>query len=204
MPSRGGSRGNNPKTAVRSLMHKVPDENELWKLLLGLGDLSLGEQANSRTAAIFGGAYLEHALMHAITAHLHTDPDMPGFDFLFNADEAPLRDFSARIKMAKALGIMGIKDYRDLESIRAIRNLFAHSKALIDFSTPEVIKLCDRLSVVQDLELADMGIELNPSSKGVVLILAPTRRAFAAAVAALYWKLTIYPVVAMPGGQSSD
>jgi hypothetical protein len=45
----------------------------------------------------------------------------------------PLGSFFGKIIMARALGIITIDIYTELEKIRSIRNAFAHSSKLLDF-----------------------------------------------------------------------
>ena len=57
---------------------------------------------------------------------------------LIDGFNAPLGTFSARVKMAYALGLIAEDQYADLEHLRKIRNEFAHSWKLISFSEPRI------------------------------------------------------------------
>ena len=49
-----------------------------------------------------------------------------------------LRNFSAKIDIACALGLVDRQNYKRLTAIRKCRNLFAHSKELLSFESPDV------------------------------------------------------------------
>ena len=50
----------------------------------------------------------------------------------------PLSTFSSKIVMARAIGIITIDIYEELEKIRHIRNEFAHSSKILDFESQEI------------------------------------------------------------------
>jgi hypothetical protein len=58
----------------------------------------------------------------------------------------PLSSFAAKIDVAFAFDLLSEKQFADLNTIRAIRNRFAHSHQRIDFDDPEIIGLCKKLS----------------------------------------------------------
>jgi DNA-binding MltR family transcriptional regulator len=68
----------------------------------------------------------------------------------------PLRSFWAKTQLARALGFIDHWMYDDLERIRNLRNLFAHSYENADFADPRVIALTERLvgadKAVQEME----------------------------------------------------
>ena len=51
----------------------------------------------------------------AVKAHKRSAPkpiqDDPEFNYLFDSDDAPYRDFAGRIRLARALGIMSVEEY---------------------------------------------------------------------------------------------
>jgi hypothetical protein len=101
--------------------------------------------AHCRTAAIVAPAILEYALKKAICLHLKPEADDPEFNYLFQSDEAPYREFAGRIRLARALGVISRDEYERLEIIRHVRNAFAHSMSAISFKTEEVADFCDEL-----------------------------------------------------------
>ena len=59
---------------------------------------------------------------------------------------APLSTFSAKIKMAHALAILGPKTVADIEIIKDIRNAFAHSFHSLTFNRKEIAAQCNKLT----------------------------------------------------------
>ena len=63
---------------------------------------------------------------------------------MFDSDDM-LGTFGAKIKMGHALQLYGDITRADLNCIKDIRNVFAHAKMQLDFSSPEVIDACTQL-----------------------------------------------------------
>jgi hypothetical protein len=81
------------------------------------------ENQSDRAAAIILAAWVEEELLGAIKSKLEKDDSI--FKKLFY-NSGPLSSFSAKIDIAKALGIYDSEIYSDLNIIRRIRNEFAH------------------------------------------------------------------------------
>jgi hypothetical protein len=60
---------------------------------------------------------------------------------LFESPDAPLNTFSSKIIMARALDIITVEIFLDLEKIRCIRNKFAHSADVLHFESREIAPL---------------------------------------------------------------
>lgn len=87
-------------------------------------------------AAILLAIDVEHHLEKSIILHLQRRDDAT-LDMLIR-DNGPLGTFNAKIVLAYALGIID-KDWMTiLNTIRRIRNVFAHARKLTKFSTPEI------------------------------------------------------------------
>jgi hypothetical protein len=112
----------------------------------------LGDPATTafrhRTLAIVATSYLENVLRKAITAYLHAEIGELGQRRIFEDEQAPLRDFSSRIRMARGLGIIDDAVEKDLNFLRAIRNSFAHSVEEVTFDTKAVVDAFNALNVV--------------------------------------------------------
>ena len=50
----------------------------------------------------------------------------------------PLSSFASKIIMARALGVITVDHYIELEKIRDIRNTFAHASKILDFTSKEI------------------------------------------------------------------
>jgi DNA-binding MltR family transcriptional regulator len=66
-------------------------------------------------------------------------------DTIFYNEGAPLSSFSARIKVARAIGVIGPYTEQHLDALRRIRNQFAHSPLKIDFANPLIAAEIDKL-----------------------------------------------------------
>ncbi len=92
-----------------------------------LADISgffvLFRRESDRACAVLGRALLEEHLRRLFEANFTegTDPKL-----LLEDGQAPLATFSARIKVAAALGWFSEEDNRDLHTVREIGNDFAH------------------------------------------------------------------------------
>lgn len=100
--------------------------------------------------ALLSTSILEQSLEHAISSRLVREA-YEVRDQVFDGEAAILRDLFPKIGMAYMLGILGNDTKADLNIIRQIRNVFAHSRSVLDFDTPEVaaasmtISLPDRM-----------------------------------------------------------
>ena len=121
-------------TALRQLIRRpatLPEVNGLFVAL---------RRGDDRTAAILGATLIDDLLKSALLSkfrHLTGDET----DRLFGPDQ-PLGSFSAKIKLAYAMGVCDRKDAQNLEVIRAIRNAFAHNAKPMSFKAAEVYEVC--------------------------------------------------------------
>jgi len=106
--------------------------------------LSEFQQETDRAAAVLGAAYLDRALEHLLRKRLLGGNKLK--DELLNTDK-PLGSFSARIKVAFAVGSLHKAAYHDLEIIRRIRNEFAHQTMGFSFQRPEIVSRCEQLQL---------------------------------------------------------
>ena len=85
------------------------------------------QNESPRAAVIIAGAFLESQLRDLLSSFLVDDPKVVGE--LLGSDkkaDRPLSTFSSRTKAAYCLGLISRSIYDDLETIRKIRNKFAH------------------------------------------------------------------------------
>jgi DNA-binding MltR family transcriptional regulator len=102
-----------------------------------------------RAAALVAGAFLDNFLAGLILRHL-VELTPSEIESLFEPDR-PLGSFSAKIRMARALGIFGPKTAHDLNIVRDIRNAFAHGLRRMNFETPEVKQLLASFYCLRDI-----------------------------------------------------
>lgn len=122
---------------MRELSRMDPDEIEV---LLKEYDFA---KIHDRSVAIMAAADVEHALELALVNQFV--PLSNGrFKELFERD-GPLTSFSAKIKIASAMGLFGDGIRAELNRIRDIRNAFAHARRPILFSTRRIADECQKL-----------------------------------------------------------
>jgi DNA-binding MltR family transcriptional regulator len=102
------------------------------------------ERESDRAVALITAEYLnlglELLLRKCLIAKTKVVDEFFGFD-------RPLGTFSARIKMGYCLGHMSDHSFKDLNTIRDIRNDFAHSRETISFSTQSINDRCLSLRI---------------------------------------------------------
>lgn len=116
---------------------------------------SLFMRDSDRAAAILASSYLEEAIGDYIKSFLVQDPSI---EELFEGHGA-LSSFSARIGIAFALGLITKKMRNDLNSIRKVRNHFAHHPTETSFQVSPVRDLCSNL----------LGAEPSSEDDGIIL-----------------------------------
>ena len=109
------------------------------------------ESQSDRGVAIIGASWVEEALRVAIKSKLECD-DEAVWNKLFE-NSGPLSSFSAKIDIARLLGIFDRDVYSGLHAIRKIRNEFAHAitgkdLGAITFATPHISDRCPSLKIV--------------------------------------------------------
>jgi hypothetical protein len=102
-------------------------------------------EKNDRGAAILLATNLENALEYAIRQLLRVGDGQ--YDLLFGLDSCPMGTFENKIRMAYALEIFGQETKANLNTIKAVRNAFAHTKLPIGFETEQVKAACELLTI---------------------------------------------------------
>ena len=97
------------------------------------------ERETDRAAAILAVAYLDH-LLDEILRQFFVDEEKE-VDKLLDSDR-PLFPLSAKIRAAYCLGLLSRAEYRDFETLREIRNKFAHNLQGISFSSASIHDKC--------------------------------------------------------------
>lgn len=104
---------------------------------------------SDRAAGTLAAAYLDQALRKCLLSYLRDDQIVLD---LFDKSFGPLSSFSARSKVAFALGLIDKDTLRDIDIIRDIRNHFAHHPLGTSFSNPDVKHLCNELTMAKILK----------------------------------------------------
>lgn len=111
-----------------------PTEDEVYGNFNALGPL-LDEQ-DDRGLVLSLAAFAEDALGGLLKAFLL---QVPASGQLIDGFGAPLGNFSSRIKAAYSLGLVTKSQFDDLEQLRKIRNLFAHTWQPISLGDQRVL-----------------------------------------------------------------
>ena len=132
---------------------RSPDSEKLMETLIE----EMGSQTD-RGAAIIGAAWVEEAMTAAIEAYLY--PSSKAWDGLFG-NYGPMSTFSAKIDLARLLGMVSEVIRADLRIIRDVRNEFAHriahkdSQEKLSFKTEHIRSKCLNLRCVEHEEHKD-------------------------------------------------
>lgn len=100
------------------------------------------QKETDRGAALVGAAMIEDRLERILLSHLL---DNNVREELFNGINAPLGNFSSKVKIAYCLGLITDLEYNECEYIRKIRNEFAHSLHGLKFDDQKIKDLCFNL-----------------------------------------------------------
>lgn len=123
--------------AIRNLSKWRPNDEE-WDHLFD----EVRTQTD-RGAGIIAGSFLDSALQLALQSYLVPEP-------VLRATEdagAPLSTFSARILLGEALGFYTAGVRKRLDTVRHIRNAFAHTLKPITFDEPSISEACKELKL---------------------------------------------------------
>jgi hypothetical protein len=128
---------------------KDQDEVDFFNELANLPD---------RIVGLLTTTVVEDRLEEALKIHCH-DCKIESeklFDRLFNY-EGPLGTFGAQIDAGFAMGLYSEATFRDLHSMRRIRNAFAHKLAIKDFSSSSVRDLATNLRIPELIPISGYG-----------------------------------------------
>jgi len=169
------------KSKQRALTPSEADSEleSLYRILVAESDLG---------AVLAGAAFLDEGLATLISAALVPGPDR--YKELFSG-ERPLGSFSAKIRMAFWLGLIGPETLADLDRIRTIRNDFAHSWKSCSFDDQSVKDKCAAFRV-----LPVVNSYMKPLPTG--------REAFMWSVAILAAWLTVQSSLKTPAPNGED
>ena len=140
--------------ASRSLKHLSRRPVRVNDLAKALSEIhSTTDQATALIHATLVERTLERVILSRMT-RLTRKQRLNLFDGM-----APLSSFSAKIKIAHALAIIGPQATTDLDIIKDIRNVFAHSFHPLTFRRKEIATYCRRLKTPE--RSVKLGIKLD-------------------------------------------
>jgi len=135
------------KVMTSSTETKTLSEEQIALFAASLKDFAAFRMAlakeSDRGCALFAAAYLDKALADLLKSflvkHKKLDEEMFG-------SQSPAGSFSSRIKLAYYLGKIASSERRDLDTIRSIRNEFAHHVELLSFEDQSIRDRCANLT----------------------------------------------------------
>lgn len=101
------------------------------------------DNQSDRGAALIATAMVDVALARLMRCRIIHYKDVS--EIVFKREGAPLSTFSSRIKVARAFGVIGQLTEEHLETVRRIRNQFAHSPLKIDFTNKLIADEIEKL-----------------------------------------------------------
>ncbi len=109
-------------------------------------DRGIHVRKDDRAVGLVVGSIIEQALENAILTHCVQIEPSELFD---HKEESVSLTFGNKINIGYALGVYGPNTKRDLNNIKLIRNIFAHTKIDVGFYSPEISVLCNHLSIIE-------------------------------------------------------
>ncbi len=100
------------------------------------------QKETDRGAALVGAALIDSRIERLLISHF---ADERIAQELLNGGNAPLSSFSARLKLAFGLGLISELEYKECDTIRKIRNEFAHHVHGLTFAVPKLTDLARNL-----------------------------------------------------------
>ena len=125
--------------SLRQILNKEPGLGDILSELAGFSP-----EVDDRSYAIIEGSKVESTLellLRRSVAHMSKSASEQFFD----KPDAICVGFSKKIYVAHAVQAIGKNTLKDLNAIRNVRNVFAHSKVHVDFTAPAVIDACKSL-----------------------------------------------------------
>jgi hypothetical protein len=142
-----------PKCAMRPPMSKGRKKPKLRDL--SVNPLTYEEQtalidavaaaAHPINSAILGAVLVEHELDTSLRKRMNITDDEEWEKIV--AESGPLNSFSRKIVLGRTLRIYSDDTRENLDIVRSVRNAFAHSRRIIDFSHHLVCKELDSIKV---------------------------------------------------------
>jgi DNA-binding MltR family transcriptional regulator len=123
---------------------------------------------SDRGCALFAAAYLDTALSDLLYCSF---VESKKIEVELFEGTAPLSSFSSRIKLAFYLGRISAECRADLDTIRKIRNDFAHNIALISFNSQSIADRCRNLGFSFHLREANPRGHFTSAASGILAII---------------------------------
>ena len=107
---------------------------------------------DDRSAAIVAASVVEDAVQSLLVSKMRRLTNREYAD-LFSGD-SPLTTFSAKIRLVYALKLISKANMGDLNITKDVRNIFAHARIPVDFSTNEIVSYVNALNILDTVEIS--------------------------------------------------
>jgi DNA-binding MltR family transcriptional regulator len=125
------------------------------------------QNESDRGCALIGASFLDKILESILRTYFVQNKKIVNY---LMKNDGPIGSFSSKIKLAYSLGLLGIKQYRDLEKIREIRNIVAHQDCPVTFNMIDVKNRCQSLELPKVVPLHGRVTSRDYFVIGVVLL----------------------------------
>jgi hypothetical protein len=122
-------------------------------------------ESSDRSTAILLAAFVERMLELNITLR-YPRRDQPTLNRLTDRD-GPLSSFYSKTQLAYAMGIISSEIRDEIDCIRRIRNVFAHSAMRIDFTTTAISVECKKLYRLANMIKLDERLREDEITKAI-------------------------------------
>jgi hypothetical protein len=125
-----------------------------------------------RATAIVAGAFVEDHLTRVIRWRLVQKPvskDKNPADDMFRPG-GPVGDFSNKIDLAYVLACITKEAWKELDTIRRIRNAFAHKMEISDFDAAGIADRCANLKLWEEIKIKLRPADNTKSGKIILTI----------------------------------
>ena len=117
------------------------------------------QHESDRAAAILAGGYLDDQLANILGNFLINDNTTQ--KILLENGNAPLHSFYSRILCSYSLGLIDEDECKDLNTIRDIRNDFAHKPAGLSFSDQSISDKCKNFIKLKQIEEQLLKLDMD-------------------------------------------
>jgi DNA-binding MltR family transcriptional regulator len=155
---------------------------------------------SDRSAAIVATAILDLSLTETLTVFLHKNKQITKNFFAIGG---PVGDLGPKINLAFLTGLIGEFTWRDLVTVKDIRNKFAHRLDVSDFNSRSIASLSCKLKIAEirtfdtdDGKVFPRGCWMSVENRKEVL--ANPRERFLLTIHVLCYGLSIVGRTAMP------
>lgn len=168
MPKRGGKKKDR-QPSIHDLSRKPLTEASESEAEAYFNELMT---ANDRTAALIAGAALDGAMVELLRRHFIVELEPEDFVATFYGQNAMLGSFANRTRLCYLVGLISARMRKDLDTIRHVRNAFAHTVTPLSFSHPLVTAECANLTLrdpIEDLTqpISDARLRFVLAAKGI-------------------------------------